>query len=76
MNNIKYDNVNTTPNRKRFDILICNDDKLELPVHIVDTIEEASIWLDCSIRTLYNTKHINGYMHYNGYKLELVKREA
>jgi len=44
-------------------------------VHICDTIEEASKWLGCPVSTLYNQKHLTGVMQYNGYKLELVKRE-
>ena len=60
----------------KYDILICNDDVMELPVHVVSTIEEAAKWLGCKIRTLYNTMHKDGYMHYGAYKLELVKREV
>jgi hypothetical protein len=58
-----------------YDILICKDDNLELPVHIVDTIEEASKWLGCKRDTLYKSKYLNGYMNYNGFKIELIKRE-
>lgn len=57
-----------------YDILICNDDILELPVHVCNTIQEASEWLQCKRDTLYKAKHIHGYMCYNGYKVELVRR--
>ena len=60
----------------KFDILICNDDELSLPVHIVDTIEEASKWIKCSKTTLYKNLHLNGVMGANGFIVELVKREA
>lgn len=61
----------------KYDILIIKEnDVFELPVHICDTIEEASQWLGCSPRTLYNTKHLTGSMCFNGYILELVKREV
>ena len=59
----------------KYDILICNDDILELPVHVCSTIQEASDWLQCSQRILYKNKHLNGYMSYKGYKLEIVKRD-
>jgi hypothetical protein len=55
--------------------MICNDDVMELPVHICDTLEEASKWLNCKVRTLYNTKYLKGYMCFNGFKVELIKRE-
>jgi hypothetical protein len=62
--------------KNKYDILICNDNEMELPVHIVDTIEEASIWLGCKRDTLYKSKYLSGYMNYNGYKIELIKREV
>ena len=63
-------------NNIKFDILICNDDILELPVHVCSTIQEASDWLQCNIRVLYNSKHRQGYMNYNGFKIELVRKDV
>ena len=61
---------------KNYDILICNNDVMELPVNIVNTLQDAADWLQCNIRVLYNTMHRDNYMHYNGYKIELVKRDV
>ena len=60
--------------RPRFDILICNDDILELPVHVCSTIQEAINWLECGKSILYKSLHLDGYMHYNNYKIEMIKR--
>ena len=59
----------------RYDIMICNDDVMELPVHVCDTLEQAAIWLKCKRDTLYKSKYLNGYMCYNGFKIELVRKE-
>ena len=60
----------------KYDIAICNDDKMELMVHLVDTIEDAAKWLGCKRDTLYKSKYLDGYMNYNGFKIELVRRES
>ena len=57
------------------DILICTDDRLSLPVHVCDTIEEASQWIDCSISTLYYNMSLYGVMKAKGYIIELVERK-
>ena len=59
-----------------YDILICNDDEMSLPVHIVDTIEEASKWIKCTRSALYKSLHIHGVMKANGFIVELVRKEA
>jgi hypothetical protein len=56
-------------------ILIVEDNALSLPVHIVDTIEDAAAWIGCSIKTLYNTMHLYGSMKAKGYVLELVNED-
>ena len=60
---------------RKYDILICNDDEMSLPVHVCDTLEDASEWLGCNIRVLYNTQYKYNKMIYNGYVVELVKRD-
>ena len=44
----------------------------ELLVHIVDTIEEASKWIQCTPRALYLNLKLHGIMHAKGYKLERI----
>ena len=63
-------------NNNKYDILICNNDEMSLPVHVCNDLQEASEWLGCSVRTLYNTKHLKGMMQYDNYIIELVKREV
>ena len=61
---------------KNFDILICVNDKYSLPVHVCDTIEEATEWIGCSKSALYKSLHIHGIMQAKGYTVELVKRQV
>ena len=60
---------------KKYDVLICNDDELSLPVAVVDTIQEAVEFIGCHKSALYKNMHLYGVMKANGYIIELVKRE-
>lgn len=60
----------------QYDILVCKDDSLSLPCTVCDTLQQASEFIGCSIRTLYNTMHLYGQMKANGYVVELVERET
>jgi hypothetical protein len=57
-------------------ILIVEDNALSLPVHIVDSIEDAAAWIGCSVKTLYNTMSLYGSMKAKGFALELVNDEG
>ena len=59
---------------KKYDVCICEDNDISLMVKVCNTIQEASEWLQCSVRTLYNTQHLYGTMRYGGYIVELVER--
>ena len=60
----------------RKDIIIYKENDIyELPLAVVDTIEEASQFIKCGISTLYNNMSLYGVMKANGYVLELVQRE-
>ena len=61
---------------KREIIIYKENDIYELPVTLVNTVEEASKFIGCSPRTLYNNMHIHGVMKANGYVLELVSPEV
>jgi len=56
-------------------IAIYENDNMELLVHIVETIEEASRWIGCGVTTLYDSLHRDGFMNARGYKLELLQLE-
>ena len=60
----------------KYDILICNDDAMSLPVHVCNTIQEAAEWIGCKRDALYKSLHLNGIMKAKGYIVELVKREC
>ena len=58
------------------DIIIYKENDIyELPLAVVDTIEEASQFIKCTPRALYKNMHLYGVMKANGYVLELVNRE-
>ena len=60
----------------KYDILIIKEnDEFELPVHVCNTIKEASVFIGCKERILYKNMHLYGVMKANGYILEVVKRE-
>ena len=61
---------------KREIIIYKEDDVFELPVTLVNTIEEASQFIGCAIQTLYNNMQLHGVMKANGYVLELVTKEV
>ena len=60
---------------KREIIIYKENDVYELPVTLVNTIEEASLFIGCTPRALYKNMHIYGVMKANGYVLELVQKE-
>ncbi len=41
-------------------------------VNIVSSIENASIWLNCSARVLYRNLKIDGIMHFGNYFIERI----
>ena len=61
---------------KREIIIYKESDVFELPVTLVNTIEEASLFIGCSPRALYKNMQLHGVMKANGYVLELVTKEV
>ena len=61
---------------RNYDILICKDDSMSLPVHVCDTIQQACNWIGCKRDTLYKSIHLNGCMKAKGYIVELIEREV
>ena len=49
-------------NKKYLLVIVKDSDILELPVRVCDTLEEAALYLNCSINTLYQNKR---YLDYN-----------
>jgi len=47
-------------------------DKEGLLVHIVDTLQQASVWIGCHVDTFYKSLHINNQMRAKGYTLEII----
>ena len=60
----------------RKDIIIYKENDIyELPLAVVDTIEEESQFIKCTPRALYKNMRLYGVMKANGYIVELVSRE-
>lgn len=58
---------------KKSFIAIYELNESESLVHIVDTLEEASKWIGCTVDTFYKSLHLNGRMVAKGYTVERVK---
>lgn len=56
-------------------ILYKENDPLELPVMVADTITEACKWLGCDYSAPYKSMQYCGEFKANGYILELVNLE-
>lgn len=58
---------------KKYDQEIVIYDKRDgLIAHMVETIEQASEWIGCSLQALYKSLHLNGEMIAKGYKVEKI----
>ncbi len=72
-----YINVKDIKHIEDFNIVEIKDNvakyKITLPLHICNTIEEASQWIQCTRDTLYKSLHLNGVMRAKGFIVELVK---
>lgn len=47
----------------------------QLLAHIVESIEEASIWIGCTRRALYYSLHTEGRMQFGKYFIERIGEE-
>ena len=60
---------------KREIIIYRENDIYELPVTLVNNIEEASKFIQCTPQALYKNMQLYGVMKANGFVLELVTPE-
>lgn len=58
--------------RKSF-IAIYHDNESETLAHIVDTLQEASEWIGCTVDALFKSLHLNGKMVVKNYIVERIE---
>ena len=60
---------------KKYNILIVDDDMFSLPRFVCDSIKEASMFVGCKPKKIYNLRQRNEPLVINGFEILFLENE-